>query len=245
MTVNAALTGSDLKECLETETPTILEIGSNFGDTTGWFLETFASPTIFCFEPDLRAIARFRSNIGDQSGVLLIETAVGARDGTTKFFMSGGRPPGNSTFDWDASGSIRQPKKVLEAHPWCKFERQIEVSVRQLDSWCMETAIGPIDFIWMDVQGAELDVIEGAEATLAKVRFLYTEYSNLELYQGQPTLKKLLQGLGRFDVLVRYPNDLLMANTALVSPLERRRLRAILRGSIDENLGQVSGSSSS
>ena len=65
MTVNATLAGSGLKECLGTETPTILEIGSNFGDTTVWFLETFASPRIFCFEPDPRAIIRFRSNVGD------------------------------------------------------------------------------------------------------------------------------------------------------------------------------------
>ena len=84
-----------------------------------------------------------------------------------------------------------------------------------LDSVCEQQGIGPVDFIWLDVQGAELDVFSGAAQTLARTRFLYTEYSNQELYKGQRGLRDLVKHLKGFSVLARYPGDALLRNEAL------------------------------
>ena len=64
----------------------------------------------------------------------------------------------------------------------------------------------------MDVQGAEIDVIRGGRNALKYTRYLYTEYSNKELYEGQISLKPLLDELIDFDVIVRYPDDILLKN---------------------------------
>ena len=64
----------------------------------------------------------------------------------------------------------------------------------------------------VDVQGAEQDVIAGAPTILQKTRFLYTEYSNNELYEGQLSLKRLLALLPSFEVEARYPGDVLLRN---------------------------------
>ncbi|MEN9248224.1 MAG: hypothetical protein Q6L50_08560 [Gloeomargarita sp. GMQP_bins_120] len=39
----------------------------------------------------------------------------------------------------------------------------------------------PYDFIWADVQGAEVDLIQGGLQALANTRYFYTEYANTEL----------------------------------------------------------------
>src|SRR5208283_5009546 len=54
--------------------PTILEIGCNDGTDTLAFLRAAPKATIYCFEPDPRAIKRFRQRI-DSSSVTLFELA--------------------------------------------------------------------------------------------------------------------------------------------------------------------------
>jgi hypothetical protein len=66
-----------------------------------------------------------------------------------------------------------------------------------------------VDFIWADVQGAESDLIEGAPRILAATRYFYTEYSNNEWYEGQITLPGLVQKLPDFELVRRYPMDVL------------------------------------
>jgi hypothetical protein len=66
-----------------------------------------------------------------------------------------------------------------------------------------------VDFIWADVQGAESDLIEGASGILASTRYFYTEYSNSEWYEGQITLPGLVQMLPDFELVRRYPMDVL------------------------------------
>ena len=116
---------------------------------------------------------------------------------------------------WDLSGSIKQPYHHLKKHPLVTFEHSIEVSSITLDAFCEEHGIETVDFIWMDVQGAELDVFRGARNTLAQTRYLYTEYSDRELYKGQVGLRGMLKYLPDFTVMVRYPGDALLCNDNL------------------------------
>jgi FkbM family methyltransferase len=203
------LTHEEIATLVKKPNPTILEIGCNNGSDTLALLRVMPQAKIYCFEPDPRAVARFKEQLGSHlDKVRLFEIAVSDRAGQVEFHSSGG---GNLP-DFDQSGSIRRPKNHLLEYPWVKFEKTIAVNTCRLDDWCAENGIKQIDFIWMDVQGAEGDVITGAPKILEKTRFLYTEYSNNELYDGQPSLKNLLAQLPSFDVVARYPGDVLLRN---------------------------------
>lgn len=213
---HSKITKELVRECVGKPDPTILEIGCNDGEHTLWLLEIFENPTVYCFEPDPRAIARFKEKVGQRSNVHLFEIALSGNNGDTTFYQSGGRldEKSNETMPegWDLSGSIRQPKDHLAKHPWVTFEQSITVKTATLDTWCREHAIEDIDFIWMDVQGAEIDVFRGGVTMLPKTHFIYTEYDNSELYEGQYTLKQLLKYLKDFKVMIRYPADVLLRN---------------------------------
>ena len=216
----SSLSTEKLKGLVQKSAPAILEIGCNDGEHTLWFLNAFEAPRIFCFEPEPRAISRFKRNVGCRSGVTLVPLAVSDTNGSVEFYQSSGQPPWEG-FDhlektgWDYSGSIKKPKEHLNVLPWIKYESKIRVPTKTIDAWNEEVGLKMIDFIWMDVQGAELSVIRGMEKTLSKVRYLYTEYSDKEMYEGQPTLKQILESLPSFEVVARYPEDVLLRNRAL------------------------------
>jgi FkbM family methyltransferase len=207
-----------IHDCVRKDDPTILEVGCNCGSVTLWLLEMFKSPRLYCFEPDPRAMARFKASVGERSNVTLFEMALSDREGTVTFFQSSGRgadkwlakamPQG-----WDLSGSIKQPRRHLDVHPGITFDHTLAVPTSTLDVVCEGHGIGPVDFLWLDVQGAELDVFRGGPKTLATTRYVYSEYNDRELYEGQPRLRDLIRYLSDFELIVRYPGDALFRNT--------------------------------
>nr|VFK11672.1 MAG: methyltransferase, FkbM family [Candidatus Kentron sp. LPFa] len=107
----STITRERLRECVGKSDPTILEIGANDGMHTLWFLELFDNPRIYCFEPDPRAIERFRKKVGRHPNVTLFEMALSDYNGEAIFYQS------NSQYGWDQSGSIRKPKEHLTVFP--------------------------------------------------------------------------------------------------------------------------------
>jgi 2-O-methyltransferase len=210
----------ELQRLIGADARVVLEIGAHHGWHTNIFLQKFPRATVHAFEPDDRARAMFKQSVSD-TRVRLHEIAIGAADGPAPFYVSSGLPPNlpqehraRYPQGWDQSGSLRRPTGHADIWPWVKFERTVQIPVRRLDTWAAEHRIGPVDFIWADMQGAEVDLIRGGGSTLAMTRFLYAEYSNEELYEGEPSLPTLLSMLPTFSIVKLFPNDVLLRNNA-------------------------------
>lgn len=218
------LTPIALQQLVGSDAKVVLEIGANDGADTVLLLNVFPQATIYAFEPDPRAAAKFKAK-GHHPRVRLFETAIGAYDGQANFYVSSGQPPGVTAEQkaryaqgWDESGSLRAPKSVTAVWSWLKFEETRPVAVQRLDTWAAAQNIGKVDFIWADVQGAEGDLIAGGVETLLRTRYLYTEYSNTEHYEGQLNLSQILRILPTFTVHTLYETDVLLQNTWSPAP---------------------------
>lgn len=163
----------------------IFEIGAHIGTDTVQ-LAALPGATVHAFEPDPR------NNVPALANVIFNRVAVGAQDGQAEFTPSAKR----GTWDWTCSGSLRKPKEHLTSWPTVTFGEPIKVDVVTLDSYCREHGIDVIDFIWADVQGAEVDLIRGGFKALKRTRHFYTEYSWKELYEGQVNLAGIMLLLG-------------------------------------------------
>ncbi|KKN14993.1 hypothetical protein LCGC14_0990520 [marine sediment metagenome] len=194
--------------------PTMLEIGCNDGTDTLKFLEAMPGARIYCFEPDPRAIIRFKKITDGEDRIELAEVAVSDTDGTTTFYGSSGRPPEklrgpgalhyHHLDEWDLSGSLRKPTGHLTFSPWTTFpeDRRYQVGTIRLDTWKRKHLdVTHIDFIWCDVQGAESLVVQGGPETLKVTDYLYMEYSERPLYEGQAPLEELQFMLPGFDLI--------------------------------------------
>ncbi len=216
-----------IKQLIGHEDPIFFEIGANNGSDTQGFLDLFEKGRFFCFEPDPRAYKKLIANVNDYR-CSIFNYAISDTTGTAEFNMSGGWPddfPG--TGDWDMSGSLKKPKNHIPLHPWCTFDKKINVKTVTLDdiyythlfgkplpgSATVENYDPVIDFIWQDVQGCEENVIKGAPDVFSTcVKYLYTEYSDKELYEGEATKEKILEMLPNFELIEDFGTDILLYN---------------------------------
>lgn len=197
----------------------IFEIGCHMGLDTKKIIETTKSNNIYCFECDPRNIEILKNQ---NFNITINETAISDIDGRVNFYQSTGKPGvsfGDRLLDdndWSASSSIKKPKEHLNETPWCKFMNPINVKSTRIDTYCEQEKINSIDFVWMDVQGAEREVLSGFGKILSKTNFIYTEYSNKELYENSIMTKNdIIELLGdNWVVIYDFGSDLLLENRA-------------------------------
>lgn len=187
--------------------PIIFEIGARKGEDTEIIAKNCHHAEIFAFEPliehhqDLYKIEQQYKNIYTYSN------AIGHINGISKFYVSS--DPAN----FKGSSSLRKPKEHLNAFTHVKFDEEREIIVSRLDDFCYDYSISHIDFLWMDVQGAELDIIAGGQEMLKKTKYLYSEYYNNEMYEGQVHWKEYKKQLpGEWQLLHDFGNDVLLEN---------------------------------
>ena len=200
------------------EESVIFEIGVHIGKDTERIKELTGSNFIYGFEPDPRNIKILEERNRLSIFKKFYDCALSNIDGESIFYLSSGHPPEvykdpDMNKEWSASNSLKVPKNHLDIHRWCKFDERLNVKTSRLDHVCNDIGLNKIDLVWMDVQGAEDLVIEGMGEFKNNIRFIYTEYNNDDLYDGSPTLQRIISSLGEgWTAEAIYQNDVLLKN---------------------------------
>ena len=67
-----------------------------------------------------------------------------------------------------------------------RLKSKSTVKTVSLDRFVRDNALGSIDFLKMDLQGAELDILRGATRTLSSIVVVHTEVNFVQMYRDQP-----------------------------------------------------------
>jgi len=210
-----ALTAADIHRLLACDDPIILEVGAHHGEDTLEFLREFAAIKLHCFEPDPRCAEAHRQRVSD-SRCTLNAVAVGATNGRAALYLSDGYD--NASGAASGSSSIRKPTdKLFNFFPRIRFDNTVDVDVVSLDSYAEENHIDHVDFIWADVQGAEIDLIAGGEKLLRRTKYLFTEFSQEEWYEGEIDADEIVRRLPGYEAISLHEGgNILLKNVSLV-----------------------------
>ena len=186
--------------------PVIFEIGAHHMEDTLRIKPPECD--YYAFEPDPRNIQIIHQNkLPTRYGVQFFPVAIGDKNDFVEFSLSDGI---GDRQGWSFSSSMRPPKLHLQMHPWCTFNAKTLVSCTTLDTFCQKHGIDFIDFVWMDVQGCEDLVFAGGVETLKHTKYIFTEYANEELYEGEKNLQTLHAMLGSgWKIAQLFPTDVL------------------------------------
>ena len=175
---------NNLKKILKNKKPLIIEIGAHFGEDSLRFKHIFPDSILHCFEPDPRNISIFNKHV-KLNNVFLYELALSNTVGKKEFYQSFNEDKITTVpdkYNWisledynllklnnSGSSSLKKGYKKL-------LSEKILVQTERFDNWAKNHDIGVIDLVWIDVQGAEEDVINGMGEKINSINFVWIEY---------------------------------------------------------------------
>lgn len=196
----------ELRRMWPTSAPlTIFDIGSCEGEDSIRYARLFPRSRIYAFEPLPENQALIRANFERYSvpNTELVPVALSDCAGPAQLHVSGGEPPVKfAGEDWNygnKSSSLLAPADVAPMHGWIQFNATVTVECDTLDAFCAARKLGAVDFIHLDVQGAEGRILSGAHKMLPCIGALWLEVADAELYAGQklrPEIEAVLRKAG-------------------------------------------------
>ena len=160
--------------------PVIFDIGCYDGEDSREFSHLFENPTIYAFEGDKRSADLFNKLSEGYDNIKLVETVLSDTNGEVDWFSSDSDTKRHYEFQdsWSASSSLKKPDNHLNVFKDVSFSKTAKVQSMTLDSWMKDNPhIDSIDVIWADVNGGEEELLNGAQKTLQKTKFLYIEFN--------------------------------------------------------------------
>ena len=126
--------------------PTVIfDVGAHIGQSATRFLSWFPDAAVYCFEPSEESLTELRKRLNGR--VQSFQIALGSQARKARLAHTGT----SDTFRIAAEG-------------------EEEVTVQTIDDFCGEMAIEQIDFLKIDTEGHDLQVLRGAESMLRQGR---------------------------------------------------------------------------
>lgn len=167
-----------LRERLVADPLTIVDVGAVFGPDPRWRQLGERTCRFLTFEPDLRSHEAHSTD--GPFEMLALSTALGDEQGRRTLYLTAG----------PFASSLYPPNEAVLGEfgtwPWHEPAGTDEVPVDRLDACLAERPEWAPDFIKTDVEGADLDVLKGAEQALAGALGLQVEAAFVERNVGAP-----------------------------------------------------------
>lgn len=185
----------------------IFDVGANRGQTTRKYLELFSDAVIHSFEP-IHNFMQYYDGYKSNKRVVFNPIGLSDKEGEVEFFL-------NKSLD--TSSILASAKINANSDDSCKTVSKISIKTISIDQYCERNKIDAIDILKLDVQGAELAILQGAQRMLAenKIGVIYTESYFKQQYLNQPLfydIAKYLNSFGFFleDIYEPYYNHNLL-----------------------------------
>jgi FkbM family methyltransferase len=182
---------NDIKKVFKDSSPeVILDVGSRDLAESIQMSEAFPNATIIAFEPN-----PIQYKICVEAGkaypnIKVFEYACGDKEEVVDFWLV--------NENVGASSILEPAEKFIDAgwqHGYrnCTYQKIPGIQVKRIESVLDEIGIKKVDAVWMDVQGNELNALQGMGRFINDVAIMHTEAALIPYYKGHVTKDSLEQ----------------------------------------------------
>lgn len=170
--------------------PVFIDVGASDGKVwRSWFKQT-PDAHVYAFEPEPTNFEKMKEHQAGKPNVRMYEMAVSTEDSQVgiPFYISNDRNS-SSVYPYDIS-SIRK-WKYPPGRRLFKTTKTIQVPTMRLDTLIKKERIRYVDFMKIDAQGHDLEVLKSLGKSISKVREIVVEGSltPFNIYDGQTNQK--------------------------------------------------------
>ena len=165
----------------------IIHVGAHYGEEISEYIDN-GIQDIILFEPLVENFDILSKKVKTlNANIEGYQVALGSKKGDATMYVSDNEKQ---------SSSVLKPKVHLTHHPHVKFPSTEEVEVHLLDDYNSKD----YNFINMDVQGYELEVLKGGTKTLEHVDYVYCEVNRDEVYENNAYVEELDEFLSGYNM---------------------------------------------
>jgi FkbM family methyltransferase len=174
----------------------VFDVGGHHGESVDDYRRLFPECVVHSFEPHPESFGKLQQKYMGMGGVYCHQAALGKAPGTASLY-------GLRT---TAASSLLAPEPFLVQgspdHKWDYFT--VEVAVDTVDMVAERLQVDSIHILKVDVQGLELEVMQGARSCLAsrRIKMIMTEATFAETYEGQTDFSELCLHLKAFGYVM-------------------------------------------
>ena len=163
----------------------LIHVGANFGGER--FLYDEFNLNVLWVEPIESVFAELQENLKLFPRQQAIRALVTSKDGDQVSF--------NISNNAGLSSSIFSIAEHADIWPTVQMAESVSMTTTSLDSIVKNSGRSNWDALVMDVQGAELSVLQGGEASLSEFRYILAEAADFNAYDGGCVLRDLVEFL--------------------------------------------------
>jgi FkbM family methyltransferase len=167
----------------------VLHVGAHFGEENSAYDRLNITNRIF-FEPLESNFKVLKNNISEKFQI--VKKALGNENKKVSMYIE--------TANKGQSCSILEPLIHLQQYPHIKFESTEEVEMIRLDDFEFEK--NNYNFMNIDVQGYELEVLKGSENTLNSIEYIMCEINRDEVYKNFAKINELKDFLSIYGFIL-------------------------------------------
>jgi FkbM family methyltransferase len=165
----------------------VIHIGAHYGEEVSNYVN-LGIDDIVLFEPLEKNFEILKNNVSElNANITGYCVALGNKNQNVNMFLSSNNLE---------SSSVLKPKVHLDLHPEVVFSGEEAVEMKRLDDFLFNN----YNFINLDVQGYEMEVLKGAEKTLEYVDYLYCEVNRNEVYEGNAYIEEIDNYLSNYNM---------------------------------------------
>ncbi|GHZ26231.1 2-O-methyltransferase NoeI [Vibrio cholerae] len=159
----------------------VLDIGCRWG-----FADKFSDDItngeikVYGFDPDVKECENLKERYKNLKNVQLVPVGLSDSEGRRILYFTN-EPACSSLYE-----PISRITSLYPALDCAKTVKQFEVDVTTLDLWCEKEGLSNADYIKIDTQGSELNILKGGMSILKTTRYLEVEVEFNRIYEEQP-----------------------------------------------------------
>ena len=162
----------------------VIDVGAHHGETISFLIKNFNFKAIYAFEPNFKSYQMLKKKIDSvDKNIILINKGVGIRN--EKKFLIETTDSASATYcDFKINSHYLKRKKFFYNF---NANKKQETQLLNLSTFIKKNKIKKIDYLKIDTEGYELNVVKGLNKYIKIIRLIHFEHHYDDMYKKKYT----------------------------------------------------------